>query len=94
MILNNKMVNESYLKNERYTIMIPNLRNKKYIDDWVNRNYTKLYNKFSRNDDIMTSKGYCKRDVLHESLIRFYTKKERYKNQTECNKEMNEFFKI
>ena len=94
MILNNKMVNESYLKNERYTIMIPNLRNKQYIDDWVNRNYSKLYQKFSRNDDIMTSKGYCKRDVLHESIIRFYTKKERYKNQTECNKEMNEFFKI
>lgn len=94
MIMNNKMVNESYLKNERYTIMFPNLRNKQYIDDWVNRNYTKLYNKFSRNDDIMTSKGYCKRDVLHESLIRFYTKKERYKNQLECDNEMNEFFKL
>ena len=65
MIMNNKMVNESYLKNERYTIMIPNLRNKKYIDDWVNRNYTKLYIKFSRNDDTITQKGYGKRDVLH-----------------------------
>ena len=94
MIMNNKMVNESYLKNERYTIMIPNLRNKKYIDDWVNRNYSKLYQKFARNDDTITQKGYGKRDVLHESLIRFYTKKERYKNQTECNKEMIEFFKI
>lgn len=94
MILNNKMVNVSYLNNERYTIMIPNLRNKKYIDDWVNRNYSKLYQKFARNDDTITQKGYGKRDVLHESLIRFYTKKERYKNQTECNKEMNEFFKI
>ena len=88
------MVNVSYLNNERYTIMIPNLRNKKYIDDWVNRNYSKLYQKFARNDDTITQKGYGKRDVLHESLIRFYTKKERYKNQTECNKEMNEFFKI
>ena len=94
MILNNKMVNESYLNNERYTIMIHNLRNKKYIDDWVERNYSKLYQKFARNDDTITQKGYGKRDVLHESLIRFYTKKERYKNQTECNKEMNEFFKI
>ena len=94
MILNNKFVNESYLKNERYTILIPNLRNKKYIDDWVERNYTKLFNKFSRNDDKITSKGYDKRDVFHESLIRFYTKKERYKNQIECDKEINEFFKL
>lgn len=56
MILNNKLVNESYIKKERYTILIPNLRNKKYIDDWVERNYTKLFNKFSRNDNTMTQK--------------------------------------
>ena len=94
MILNNKMVNESYLKNERYTILIPNLRNKKFIDNWVERNYTKLYKKLSRNDDTITSKGYSKRDVLHETLIRFYTKKDRYKSQMECDNDMNEFFKL
>ena len=94
MILNNKMVNESYLKNERYTILIPKLRNKKFIDNWVERNYNKLYKKFSRNDDTITSKGYSKRDVLHETLIRFYTKKDRYKSQMECDNDMNEFFKL
>lgn len=94
MIMNNKMVNESYLKDEKYTIMIPNLRNKKYIDEWVNNNYTKLYTKFSRNDDTITQKGYSKRDVFHETLIRFYTKKERYRNQEECNNDMNIFFKL
>lgn len=94
MILDNKTINESYLKKERYIMYIPNLRNKKYIDDWVNRNYTKLYDKFARNDDTMTAKGYGKRDILHESLLRIYMKKERYKNQAECDNDMNEFFKL
>lgn len=94
MIMNNKLVNESYLKDERYTILIPNLRNKKFIDDWISRNYIRLYEKFSRNDLTITQKGYSKRDILHESIIRIYTKKERYKNQSECDKEMNEFFKL
>lgn len=88
------MVNESYLKNERYVMYIPNLRNKKFIDDWVNRNYNKLFEKFSRNDDTMTQKGYSKRDIFHESLIRFYMKKDRYKTQMECDKDLNEFFKL
>lgn len=94
MILNNKTINESYLKDERYVMYIPNLRNKKYIDDWVYRNYTKLYEKFSRNDDTITQKGYCKRDIFHESLIRIYMKKEKYKNQTECDNDLNDFFKL
>ena len=94
MIMNNKMVNESYLNNERYTIMIPNLRNKKYIDDWVERNYSKLYQKFARNDDTITQKGYGKRDVFHESLIRIYMNKERFKNQDECDNYLNKFFQL
>lgn len=94
MIIDNKLVNESYLKDEVYRIYIPNLRNKKYIDDWVNRNYIKLYNKFARNDDTITQKGYGKRDVFHESLIRIYMNKERFKNQDECDNYMNKFFQL
>ena len=89
MILNNKLVNESYLKEERYMMYIPNLRNKKYIDDWISRNYSKLYSKFNRNDYTITKKGYSKTDILHESIIRFYLKKEKYKNQIDCDNDMN-----
>lgn len=61
MILNNKIVNENYLKKERYTMYIPNLRNKKYIDNWMNRNYLTLYKKFSRNDNTITQKRIWKK---------------------------------
>ena len=64
------------------------------LNDTITSDVTNAILYGGAGDDKITSKGYDKRDVFHESLIRFYIKKERYKNQTECDKEMNEFFKL
>ncbi len=94
MLLNNKFVNENYIYEEKYIPYSSNPKNKQYIDDWLERNYKSLFIKFSRNDDKITKKGYCKRDVLHETIIRIYINKVKYKNQEDCNNQLNNFFHI
>ena len=94
MIINSKYVNENYLEDEKYIPMSPNIRNKELIDNWMERHYTTLYNKFNRNDDKITKKGYSKTDIMHESILRIYTNKKRFKNQAECDEFLNNFFHI
>ena len=94
MLLNNKFVNENYIFEEKYIPYSSNPKNKKYIDKWLSRNYQALFSKFSRNDDKITKKGYCKRDVLHETIIRIYINKTRYKSQEDCDNQLNNFFHI
>jgi hypothetical protein len=94
MLLNNKFVNENYIYPEQYIPFSANLKNKQYIDNWLLRNYKALFIKFSRNDDKITKKGYCKRDVLHETIIRIYINKVKYKNQEDCDNQLNNFFHI
>lgn len=94
MILNNKFINENYISEEKYIPYSSNPKNKKYIDNWLLRNYQSLFVKFSRNDDKITKKGYCKRDVLHETIIRIYINKTRYKSQEDCDNQLNNFFHI
>lgn len=94
MILNNKFVNENYIYEEKYIPFSATPKNKKYVDDWLSRNYKALFIKFSRNDDKITKKGYCKRDVLHETIIRIYINKVKYKNQEDCDNQLNNFFHI
>lgn len=94
MIINCKYVNENYLNDEVYIPASANIRNKKYIDNWILLNYQSLYDKFNRNDDKITKKGYSKTDILHESIIRIYTYTKRFKNQEECDNYLNNFFHI
>lgn len=94
MLLNNKFVNENYIFEEKYVPFSANLKNKQYIDNWLARNYKALFVKFSRNDDKITKKGYSKRDVLHETIIRIYISKTKYKNQEDCDSQLNNFFHI
>lgn len=94
MILNCKYVNENYFEDEKYIPASPNIRNKKYIDDWMLKNYQSLYKKFSINDDKITKKGYSKTDIMHESILRIYINPKRFKNQEECNIYLNNFFHI
>ncbi len=94
MILNNKTINKNYLIDEIYVPLSPNIRNKAFIDDWMNRNYEDLYNKFRRYEDRITKRDYSKCDILHESIIRLYIDKRKLKNQKECDTFLNKYFHI
>lgn len=94
MIIDSKYVSEHYLSDEIYIPASPNIRNKNFIDNWMDKNYQRLYNKFNRNDDKITKKGYTKTDIMHESIIRIYINRKLFKTQEDCDNFLNNFFHI
>lgn len=94
MITNNKTYNENYITPDAYVPLSPNPHNKDFIDDWMNRNYVTLYNKFRRYELQITKRDYSKTDIFHETIIRLYINKRKFKNQADCDDFLNEFFML
>ena len=95
-LMNCKLVNENMIS-DLYEAVQPksyNQHNKPYIDKWVGIYYEQLFDKFSKYQEKITGRDYSKCDILHESLLRQYEKKEDFKNETECFKYLNNYFKI
>lgn len=101
-LMNCKFVNVDMI-NELYAVVKEeqeekkkklNTHNKQWIDNWVNKNYNKLYNKLNRYDYKINSSDFGKCDILHESIIRLYTRKDNFQSEEETIEYLNKFFKM
>ncbi len=63
-----------------------NKNNKKYIDNWIQCNYSELVEAICWNFNIVRNGGQCAFDYLNNCIINIYNDTSlSFKNQSECN---------
>lgn len=80
-----KLVNESYLTEEKEDHIVIDNAHRLSIDMFIEKNYAKLVDKCSRINDISDDKGMCALDILNQCIINLYERPLSFADQAECN---------
>lgn len=93
MILDGKTINRDYIEDNIYVPANANMKNKKFIDNWVNASYNRLLKFFSKKKYVINSRSYSMTDIYHDSLIRIYANRRIFQSQDEADNYLDIFFK-